>query len=532
MHKTLTFASLAACLAATTAIAQTPSTLVFTGRFDFIGADAANERMGGSINEMSEFALNAFTPGAWTSALTAQTAVTHQAWMGDAYADGNYSRFDGFKANYFERWNFAGPFVKDADRAFGDITRVYWTVRDNGVAKNFTVLTGGGTGTDVIQPGDFFRWMPGGDVEFFIRQADFALAAGAAPPNQTSADGASAVCQDAMGNLYYSPAEGGHWVSGNQSGGPIFANDGSICMIPAAAITYDANGNVQSVQADSAKLVIEEVQAGTTGGPSTRALVANAGANAVDPATGSAVPATITANMVGLEIDPNGGTFTSSYATGVPPNQTFDTIPNLIFTFDSGTWMSTIFSTTDTGFGNGSIAVINGVTCGESAAGVVPDPTTYLGCTADPALFTPTTMGICLLQNVAEPLVADMPNKGALVSAAPTWDLDFRGPPLSAIFMLTQPGPTMASQFAQAFPLSGLPIPAGALAGGDYPFAFVWPSPDSTALLVTDANGYASLSTGSPWAAALVGATLEVQGIALLPANQVRVSNPIQVHVK
>jgi len=524
MNKILTL-SLAACIAAA-ATAQSPQTLIFTGRFDFIGADIANERAGGPINALSDLALNAFTPGSWTSAVSAQPATTHHAWMGDAYGDGNYSRFDGFKT-YFERWNFAGPFIKDADKSSGDITKVYWTVRDNGVNKNFTVLTGGGTGTATIQPGDFFRWTASGDVEYFITQAQFAIAQGPIPPQGSGADGASAICQDSQGNIYYSPAEGGHWVSGNNQGGPIFAYDGAICMIPATAITYDANGNVASVLPDSAKLLINEIGSGTAGGPNVRDLVQRAACNDYN-----GNPLGNTANMVGLEIDPNGGTVTASIATGIPPNETYDVVPNMIFTFDSGSWVSTIISTADTsGFGPGSVATINGVACGETTPATIPDPTAWLGTILDAANFTPTTMGIALMSNMAQPLVADMPNKGALTQALPTWEIDFKGPPLTAVFMLSQPGPSAISQFATAFPLAGLPIPPSVLAPGSYSHAFVWPGPDTTALLVTDANGYATFSSGNPWSTAFLGLTLEVQGVGLLP-NRVQVSNPVQVHVK
>lgn len=501
--------------------AQNRSSLVFTGRFPFRSLDAANERPGGSITEISEFAFTLVTPGSGRAAVSWVPATTHEAYMGDVFGTGNYTPLRGLKT-YGQRINMASPFMKAADKASADPRLIYWTVRDQEAGIDILVPDQNGTRSVVVLPGDFVRIEENGNLEYFIRQSDFATAAGA----QTGAfaHGASALCQDAQGNLYYSPAEGGHWINGNLlQQGPKFVFDGSICKIPASAITYDVDGNVQSVAADSAYMVFSETEIGLNSGPSIRSLVQNA--NAYDyNGTGLL---TTTANMVGLDFDPNGGTTTASWPLGDPAaGGTYDTLPNFVFTFDNGTWGGTIFSTAN----NGSIAVINGIKCGSDIQGLPADGS-WLGVALDVVNFQPTVMGLLVIPEVTfQPFVHDVPEFGALDPSAVTLGMDYHGVPAAGVFVLMTFGPTGTGGVAPAIDFGN------AFGSASYNTLFTIPTPTlpvpvAAFLGTTNPNGYAAFVIANPNTPAAQGAVLMTQGVAI-SGGALQVSNPAVIQYK
>ncbi|HHI79722.1 MAG TPA: hypothetical protein ENK02_07055 [Planctomycetes bacterium] len=352
------------------------NTVLYTGRFDTQSLDST----AGNLSVIREFDIGAVTPS--TSGATAFSflpVAAMSAMLGDGDKDGQLAEY--YKAkSYFQRWNHAGCFVKAADKASGDPKKVYWTVRDNGASTNpkLVVFVAGGTKTVTVKPGDFVRIGANGNAEFFITQALIMKAAGKQPKGFKP--GASDIAQAKDGSIYYSPAEGGHWVSDGTN--QAFAYDGAICYIPGSAITYDAQGNVQDVKAGSARLLINEV-AST---PNIRTFVGNA--NAADR-SGNKI--TSTANLVGLAIDPNGGTFTSPFTPKVKH-------PNLLFTFDNGGYAGTIFTTAMNATNvPGDIARINGVLMGAHLPGGKADGS-YLGVKLSLPNFQPTLMGLEVIQ--------------------------------------------------------------------------------------------------------------------------------------
>lgn len=522
--------SLAAAALASTALPQDKA-IVFTLEESAIGLDAVNERAGGTINAIEELALTTFVPGRWVTALTALPTTAHAAFRGDPDNTGNYSIFDGLRAPNESFW-FTGVFFKDADKASGDITRAFFTVQDQ-VGKNFTVWTGGGASSRVILPGDWFRWLPNGDVEVFITQRQIQDAAGNQPG--PFAAGAIAICQAPNGDLFYTPTRtngGGHWVSGNNFvTGPEFANDGSICWIPAADITYDARGDVQAVRFGSARLLWEEVQAGP-GGLSVRGMVANAGHNDITGAAGGSV----TFNMVGLDIDPNGGTVTASFDEIVNGQSQPIVVPNLVFTFDNP-WVSTVFSTSDAGTGvPGSIAVINGVKMGEDITGV-PATGVWVGTQSSvitPGQFgkvTPTLKGLAVIDAPPEPIVLDAPNAGAVTATNPDLVLDVRGLPGSPVFPLAAIGPFVPGSYSGATRIAGGPL-GPLFDGSTFPYLF-FPRPAiGFPTVIADPNGYGTLSLSAVFNPSLVGLTLEFHAIGVVPPSSLKASNPVQLHFK
>lgn len=498
-----------------TADAQRKS-LIFTGRFPFTSLDDVNERANGSITQLQEFDLSLVTPDA-TAPFVARTfwmtTTAMQTVAGDAYNDGNYTRFRGLKASYGERWNFAAPFVKFADQADCQWDEVYWTVRDNAVNKNFTVKTNNGTGTAVIQPGDFFRFAKNGNVEYFITQALLMQAAG--PQSGAASPGASAICQDAAGNLYYSPAEGGQYVSGN-TGAPVFHNDASIMMIRRPDITYDAQGNVSAVVANSAFCLFSETSPGPMGEPTLRTFQINAGAQ-----NNVFAPITITNNLVGLALDPNGGTVQASHPWGA--NNTYETVPNLIWTDDGGTFGATVFSTRPNPTNNqpGSVAVINGVQMGSTTG---PATGAYWGVKQDIANFQPTTMGFAVIDApAAEPFVADAPEHGAILSTATTIDWDFWPGPNTFTYAVLATGPLLPGQVPFG-------LDASFLFGNDsFPCLYGAVSLITTLPLgVSNPAGYITLSLPRPRQGGLTGLTLIVHGLKLtISSPGIALSNPV-----
>lgn len=499
----------------TTAAAQRKS-LLFTGRFPFTSLDSVNERAGGSLTQLQEFDISIVTPDA-VNPFVARTfwlpTTAQQTVAGDAYNDGNYTRFYGLKTNYFERWNFAAPFVKVADQANCTWEKVFWTVRDNAVNKNFTVKTNNASGTAVIQPGDFFRFAPNGNVEYFITQALIMQAAG----SQTGAasPGASAICQDATGNLYYSPAEGGHYVSGN-TGTPVFHNDGSIMMIRRPDITYDARGNVSAVTPGSAICLFSETSPGPMGEPTLRTIMANAGAQ-----NNAFAPITISNNIVGLAIDPNGGTVRASFPWGA--NNTYEVVPNLVWTDDGGTYGATMFSTQVNPANNnlGSVAMINGVLMGATGG---PATGAYWGVQQDIANFQPTTMGFAIIDAPAQDTyTADAPNHGAILSTDTTIDWDFWPGPATVSYAVLAIGPLAAGQVPFGVDVSFL------FGTDSFRTLYGIASQVTTIPLgVSNPAGYATLSLPKPRQGGLVGLTLIVHGLKFtVQAPGIALSNPV-----
>lgn len=517
-------------LTAPMALAQNRVSLVYTQRFDAVSLDSVNERVGGSLNQIREFDLAVATPGANAIARSWLPTTAHSAMQGDPHGDNNYAKYFGIKTT-FEQFNFAGPFVKFADRGKRDARLVYWTIRDaSGVAtRTVQAFTTNGTQKVTILPGDFWRWGANGNAEFFVTQALFAKAQGAPPPGRSQTPGADAIVQDAAGNLYFSPRQGGGWVAGNGlSTGPVFCNDGSLCMIRAQDITYDAQGNVQDVVADSAFVLWEEIAAYLGSGPTVRSITVNA--KAVDY-NGTLIDGTavIPANMVGLALDPNGGTLQANYPhSRTGGGQVFQTVPHLIWCWDNGGFAGTIFSSRDNPIlgGPGSIAVINSIPCGSDNVSV-PANGAWLGLTQDKPNFRPTLMGLATIDELANPpFTADAPKDGVIQPIDANLAVDFFPGPGAPTFLFLCAGPTAAGSFQSSLDVSFL-------VGADSFRSAYMLSPTLITLPIGSGNtfGYLTFSTPNPNSPSLLNSVLLVQG-ARLGLSAVELSNPVQLQFK
>ena len=160
------------------------NSLVFCGRFPFQSLDTVNERPDGSITKLEEFDFSVVTPGAGAVAKSLQPATAHQAYYGDGNADGNYTKFFGFKT-YFQNVQMGGLFMKFADKFLLKPENVFFTVRANVAGLAFEAFTNNGTSVAVLRPGDFVRFTSNGNLEYFVTQDQIDVAAGLPPTGST-----------------------------------------------------------------------------------------------------------------------------------------------------------------------------------------------------------------------------------------------------------------------------------------------------------------------------------------------------------
>lgn len=503
---------------ASIASAQAPQTLIFTGRFPFVSLDSVNERVGGAINQLSEFEFSTVTPGVGATARSLLPATAMQTYLGDGNNDGSYTKFAGFKT-YFEALQVGGLFVRYADRGAASWDKVFFTVRDNitTAGRDFEVFTANGTVPVVLTPGDWVRLQPNGNAEFFLTRAQLAIAAGAPPGTGSSVHGAHALLQTATGDLYYVPVQGGQWVNGNGGGVPLFAQDGAICKIDAASITYDANGNVASLAPNSARLILDEVAAGVGPSPITvRQMVVNSLAMNRDGVP--VVAAGIYGKTCGIAFDQAGGTFQSTFPD---LTNTYTAEPNLVFCSDAGSYAGTIFSTAN----NGSVAVINGVTCG-SLVPAVPATGSWLGVQFDYANFQPSLIGFTLVDGLADrPLLLDEGGFGLLPSSTtqPLWEIDVNGGSFGAAFLFVSFGPGAPGQFAPSLPLGAFPP---VFTADSHANVFVAGGAQTLGLTITDANGYGTFTFGNPNVGGYSGITFLMQAAEIV-GGSLKLSPPM-----
>lgn len=357
--KKLTLSLLAAAVAAPMLVAQN-KTLLFTGRYDMVSTEG-----GASVfDAIRGHDIAAVTPGAGATAFSLLPSTALQALAGDIDGDGSVSQLSTITP--YSRYGIAGPFVKWKDKTNFSADKVYFTVKYNSAAAPIPTFKVSSNGKSYdLRTGDFVRFLPSGEVEFFITQDQIMKAAG----RQSGAWGlgASCIAQDKDGNIYFSPANsitnsgtsvaGGMWIEKGLPSGRQYAYDAAIVVIPAADITYDSKGNVSDVKAASAMLVANEI-GNPTNQPNVRDMCKNSGAK-----DDKGCVTDITFWMGGLDIDPNGGTF-----------KDWNNVdrPNLIFTVvrsafrACGSWKGTVHSTALNTGQLGSIATVNGVTMGST----------------------------------------------------------------------------------------------------------------------------------------------------------------------
>lgn len=297
-----------------------------------------------------------------------------------------------------------------------------------------------------LEDGSVFRYNSQNQTEVFVTEAALLQALGQAPNLDLDLD---AICQDAQGNLYMS-FESTESVNGTN------ALDGAIIRIPRAAITYNLfNGTVSNIASGSAQILVDEsVIAG---------FITNSG---VQTATGSNPSTNV--NLSGLEIDPNGGTFSTA----------FGNVPNLIFTWTASTNDGAILSTRNMG----QIATINGVPMGSTTQTIG----THIG-------LTPDTSGVDGLSGLA--LLNGNRTPDVVTEIGPS-NLLF---PSSVLFVRQEITGLTPNGLAGAF--------VDFAAGGQFP-SFQFPpvigefyglgNPTVLATLTADSNGYATFQLVVP----------------------------------
>ncbi|HEB54639.1 MAG TPA: hypothetical protein ENI87_15430 [bacterium] len=441
--------------------------VLFTGQLPFRSLDAGHERPGGAINDLTEYDFVLAIPGA-TAARSLLPASAMQCYLGDADFDGDYLKLRNWRQSYLQPLGIGGVFVRAADRLGADWRDVFFSVRHppGVVGQEFEVFVAGTT-PYLVEPSDWLRLRPGGASQWFLAPGHLQLAVG--PQPTPTRIGASALLQSAAGDLYYSPSDGGHWVSGNGAA-PVFADEGAICRIDASAISYDPEGNVAGIAASAARLVADRA--------TVLAWVQHA---ALFDRVGAPLQSGLYGLTTGLALDPLSGTFTPSHPDA---SGNYTPQPNLISCSEMPAYGGTLFSSRN----GGAVALVNGVSCGSTVAGVPADGA-WLGV----ALDQPSLLGMTLIEipPVAEPLLLDVADFGAL-------------------------------------PAGALPF---ATAAASWPDVLLTTPPYLLAAVSTDAFGYATVFAPNPNLGGLAGVTLMVQAVAVPPSGA-RISSPVLVQLQ
>jgi hypothetical protein len=170
--------------------------------------------------------------------------------------------------------------------------------------------------------------------------------------------------------------------------------------------------------------------------------------------------------------------------------------------------------------------VINGVTMGATSGTA---DASYVGCKQDTSIYTPTFMGICLVEEVKDIFTADAPDDGAILSSSTKITIDVGYlPPSTPVFLVLGLGPWGAGKKLDAFDLS--PILGADSFGWVYTFK---PPIFSFALGMSGTNGYAQYSVPKPVDPALIGGTLVFHAAKInRMAPNLSLSNPLLMQFK
>lgn len=267
-------------------------------------------------------------PGAFYTARPFLPTSTQWAYVGDLDTDGQY--------------------VEDSvDGPGGAIDAIFVKNGATDVTPRdvfFSIASTTGINIPGLGTSDVIRYSDQGMQETFLTEAQLELATGGTTLNL------DALCQSALGDLFFSVS-----LTETLSIGSV--DDGDLLMIPASAITYDVDGNVSAVTANSVLLMAAEAD-----------LIAMVNNSGFRTSVGGQI--TTTFELSGLEIDPAGGTFLS------PVNGT-TVLPNLLFCWSDFSNDGALISTD----GGGAIALVNNVPMGSDIAtqgtqiGWLPDST-------------------------------------------------------------------------------------------------------------------------------------------------------------
>lgn len=256
------------------------------------------------------------------------------------------------------QWHYAGDtdsngqYVQDSvDGPGGTLDAVFLKAGTTGPVTTRDVYWSIASTSGINIPGllvsDVVRYSGQGVVEKFLTQAQLNVACGIVSTSTTM--NLDALAQSAAGDLFFS-------VSLTTTINGTSMDDGDMLYIPAGAITYDGSGNVSTIAAGTAVRIATQAD-----------LIAFAMASGYKTSVGGDV--TTSFELSGLEMDPNGGTWTTPEGALV--------LPNVLYVWSDFSNDGAVISTA----AGGSIAVINGVPLGSTVAtlgdqlGYLPDST-------------------------------------------------------------------------------------------------------------------------------------------------------------
>jgi hypothetical protein len=478
MRRTSYAVLLAACAASAAAQSTPPHTLLF-GLEGAGGQTILNSGMWLDLIDDQEVMMVTPLPGVTYSARKFHTTAALRATMGDSNGVPGLSGY----AN--------GDPAGELDAAFLPVTTTLngpVQFSDLWVSFNDTKPAIAASGHTTIDEGDVVQFLPGGLIVKHVVRTQINALLGR--PLTATVD-VDAMTLDAAGNLYYSDSQNSTLLT-----------DGGLWQFPAG--TWGPNG---AATPNSALVVLTEAE--------VSAMVATA-------TVGSFMFAN---DLTGVDLDPNGGTFTATRRTstnGVLTTVDTAQLPNLIFCVKAVP--GTVFTTA----GGGAVATLNGVALG----GPFPIPSASalgpaVGVTVGTSVYLNDLGFVAVVPYREPPLVTDYRNQ----LASPL------GATLSPGALVVEVGDTapfgfvnfvMTAAFAGGAAPAGLRCPSFFVPGFDYEdvyfadpldplFLFTFLSPDW--ILQTNYQGVLSLTIPVP--AGLSGVVVVIQPLEIFPGARI-----------
>jgi hypothetical protein len=398
-HSFTLAATLLSTLLATLAVSaqHKPASLLFTPKKVETTRSGSN---GTILATMTERAIGTVTPGGAECRYSAEKfapAVAQQTLLGDEDADGDVHTdrlMEGIQALLVKPYGWDRRNRRPVARTRGiDLRDVY-----------ITPIKAPGTnvsGAPGLRPCDSGAIVANGQIEHFITGEQIIDAFGMVDaqrrkltPDQLRLD---AITVDRDLRIYLS-FEDDHILSLQCGAGNVIytVKDGAIVVIPAAAWTLDARGNVGAVAPHRGMIALTEAQVDLM---VTNAKMTDVGNNCLSAAV----------DVDGLSLDPRGGTFPVSFC-----NQAFQ-LPNLLFSAESMTGAG-VASTRN----GGEIANVNGCALAGSC-GVGPSTGHQMGLAATTSVGS--LDGLVTLDEEPCRFVIGTPNAKCLNTANCEWHI-------------------------------------------------------------------------------------------------------------
>jgi len=174
-----------------------------------------------------------------------------------------------------------------------------------------------------------------------------------------------------------------------------------------------------------------------------------------------------------------------------------------------------------------SIAVINGTKCGSDIPSV-PGNGSWLGVKLDVPNFQPTVMGLAIVDGAPVPFTADAPNDGAIQQADTGIFVDLYPGVATPTYLFLSAGPVGPGLFQPSIDLSANPL----LGSDSWKLFYAANNFSLLSIGLGNANGYLTFQLPNIWQPALVGLTVEFQGLRSTSLTSLALSNPVQMQFK